>query len=164
MTDGPSLPSDKANRVAEAIESIERNVTALRRAQSQSRSEYESPDNRDRRDSVEREFEKLAEAMLDIADQLMKHERGRSPSSRKETIRALNHEGILSDRLTQDVLDAIGFRDVLSHTYGPIINDDIVYDALQNGPGDTSTSRRPWTTTSTSEPLSDLSIPIKNAR
>lgn len=96
MTDGASLPSDKANRVAEAIESIERDVTALRRAQSQSRSEYESPDNRDRRDSVERKFEKLAEAMLDIADQLVKHERGRSPSSRKETIRALNHEGILS--------------------------------------------------------------------
>lgn len=132
MTDGTSLPSDKANRVAGAIESIERNVTALRRKQSISRSAYTQAGNQDFRDSVERKFEKLAEAMLDIADQLLKHERGASPSGRREKIRALQRENVLDAQLTQDILDAVGFKEVLSHTYGPIINDDIVYDTLQN--------------------------------
>lgn len=84
MTDGPSLPSDKANRIADAIESIERNVTALRQKQSISRSVYTEDSNQDFRDSVERKFEKLAEAMLDIADQIVKHERGASSSGRRE--------------------------------------------------------------------------------
>lgn len=40
---------------------------------------------------------------------------------------------VIDDQLRQRLHDAIGFRDVLAHTYGPIVNDDIVYDALQNG-------------------------------
>jgi uncharacterized protein YutE (UPF0331/DUF86 family) len=132
MNDGSSLPSDKANRIAEAIESLERNVTALRQKQSISRSAYTGVGNQDLRDSVERKFEKLAEAILDIADQVLKHECGASPNGRNEKIRALHRENVLDAQLTQDVLDAVGFKEVLSHTYGPIINDDIVYDALQN--------------------------------
>lgn len=132
MTNESSLPNDKANRIAEAVESIERNVTALRQKQSISRSAYTESGNQDLRDSVERKFEKLAEAMLDIADQVLKHERGASPNGRNETIRALHREDVLDSHLTQDILDAVGFKEVLSHTYGPIINDDIVYDALQN--------------------------------
>lgn len=129
------LPSDRANRITEAIEDIEQNLAALREKQQLSRADYKASDKQDLRDAVERKFEKLAEAVLDIADQLLKHERGSSPRGRKDKIRELRREGILSDTLTEKLLDAVEFRDVLSHTYGPIINDDIVYDSLQTSLG-----------------------------
>jgi hypothetical protein len=91
MNDESSLPSDKVNRIAEAVESLERNVTALRQKQSISRSAYMNAGNQDLRDSVERKFEKLAEAMLDIADQVLKHERGASPNGRNETKRFVRY-------------------------------------------------------------------------
>lgn len=78
------LPSDRVNRITEAIEDIERNLSALREKQQLSRAEYKASDNQDLRDAVERKFEKLAEAVLDIADQLLKHERGSSPRGRKD--------------------------------------------------------------------------------
>lgn len=129
------LPSDRANRITEAIEDIERNLNTLREKQKLSRTEYKASEKQDLRDAVERKFEKLAEAVLDIADQLLKHERGSTPRKRKEKIRGLYQEKIIDDTLTEKLLDAVEFRDVLSHTYGPIINDDIVYDALKTSLG-----------------------------
>lgn len=74
---------------------------------------------------------KLTEATLDIASEVCKQERGAVPERRKEHIDALDKEGIISSDLAQRLRGAVGFRDVLAHTYGPIINDDLVYDALQ---------------------------------
>lgn len=62
----------------------------------------------------------------------MKQERGRAPDRRKEKIAALESEGIISADLARRMETAVGFRDVLAHTCGPIVNDDIVYNALQN--------------------------------
>lgn len=98
MTD-ETLPADRANRIADAVEAIERNVSQLRNHQQLSHEEYTSSDEQDRRDAIERKFVKLAEATVDMSERLR---------------------------------TAVGFRDVLAHTYGPIVNDDIVYDALQN--------------------------------
>ncbi|WP_276255247.1 type VII toxin-antitoxin system HepT family RNase toxin [Halomontanus rarus] len=128
-----SLPADMLSRITDAIESIQRNVTALQERQDLSREAYKADRNRDLRDAVERKFEKLAEAVLDVADQICKHERGLSTTYRKERIRTLEDEGVISPSISQDLQEAVGFRDVLSHSYGPIVNDDLVYDALQNG-------------------------------
>lgn len=126
------LPPDRANRIADAIEDIERNVTRLREYQQLSREEYVAPDQQDRRDSIERKFEKLAEAVLDIASELCKQERADVPERRKARVTALENEGIIDTDLADRLRTAVGFRDVLAHTYGPIVNDDIVFDALQN--------------------------------
>lgn len=126
------FPADRANRIADAVEDIERNVTRLRSHQQLSREEYTAPSEQDRRDAVERKFEKLTEAVLDVASELCKQERGTAPGKRKDIALALADEEIIGEDLARRLRAAVGFRDVLAHTYGPIVNDDIVYDALQN--------------------------------
>lgn len=94
-----------------------------------------APDEQDRRDAIERKFEKLTEATLDIASELCKQERGTVPDRRKDIVAAVAEEEIVDEDLARRLRAAVGFRDVLAHTYGPIVNDDIVYDALQNDLG-----------------------------
>ncbi len=71
--------------------------------------------------------------VIDIASELCKQERGAVPDHRKATITALEDGGLVTNELADQLREAVGFRDVLAHTYGPIVNDDLVYDALQNG-------------------------------
>lgn len=131
MPPGDEMPPDRANRIADAVEDIERNVARLRDDQQLSRSEYTAAENYDLRNAVERKFEKLTEATLDIAEEICKQERGASPDRRKKKITKLEEEGIISKDISDRLHAAVGFRDVLSHSYGPIVNDDLVYDALQ---------------------------------
>ncbi len=56
------LSADRANRIADAVEDIERNVTRLRTYQQLSRAEYSATGEQDRRDAIERKFEKLADS------------------------------------------------------------------------------------------------------
>ena len=76
----------------------------------------------------------MTEETLDIATELCKQE-GESrdlPERRKALIEYLASEDIIEEDLAEQLKEAVGFRDVLAHTYGPIVNDDIIYDALQN--------------------------------
>lgn len=131
MSPADKIPHDRANRIAVAVEDIERNIARLRDVQEFTRSEYKAEENYDLRDSVERKFEKLTEAVLDIAEEICKHERGTVPHRRKQKVNNLESEGLITPDLAQRLREAIGFRDVLAHSYGPIVNDDLVYDALQ---------------------------------
>jgi uncharacterized protein YutE (UPF0331/DUF86 family) len=126
------LPPDRANRIADGIEDIERNVTRLRKYQGLSREEYGAPGKQDRRDAIERKFEKLTEAMLDVASELCKQERGEAPEHRKGRITVIEDDELVSADLADRLRTAVSFRDVLALTYGPIVNDDIVFDSLQN--------------------------------
>jgi len=130
MSEG--LRPDRANRIADAVEDIERNVDRLRDFQTLTHDEYVAPAEQDRRDAVERKFEKLTEATVDIATEICKAECGNAPERRKSVISALDDEGVIDSNLAERLRTAVAFRDVLAHTYGPIVNDDIVYDALQN--------------------------------
>lgn len=131
MADEELRPEDAA-RIADAVESIERTVARLRSAQSLSREEYDAQENIETREAVERRFETLTAAVIDIAETVCRVERGRVPDSRKAAIAALEADGVLDADLARRLREAVGFRDVLAHAYGPVINDDIVYDALQN--------------------------------
>jgi uncharacterized protein YutE (UPF0331/DUF86 family) len=132
MDDTDEMPAERATRIADAVEDIERNVQRLRERRSLTRSEYKSDENYDLRDATERKFEKLAEAVLDIAESILKQEGITVPDRRKATIAALEGIGVADDGLSGRLQEAVEFRDVLSHTYGPIVNDDIVFDAVQN--------------------------------
>jgi uncharacterized protein YutE (UPF0331/DUF86 family) len=132
MTVEDTLSPEQATRVADAVEDIETNVSRLRSYQSLSRDQYLSAEYRETREAVEREFEKLTAAVVDIAQTILKAEGIAVPDHRKATVDELETLGILDSALAQKLRDAIGFRDVLAHSYGPIVNDDIVYDALQN--------------------------------
>lgn len=132
MAPTDEMPAERANRIADAVEDIEENVSRLRELQELSREEYKAESNRDLRDATERKFEKLTEAALDIAEAILKQERKTVPSRRKDVVAAIEQAGIIGPDLDGRLQEAVEFRDVLSHTYGPIVNDDIVFDSLQN--------------------------------
>lgn len=129
-----SFPAERANRIADAVEAMEDLVAQLQSYQKLSHEEYTDPTAQDRRDAIERKFVKLTEATLDIATELCKQESEDRdpPERRKAQIEYLASEDIIGEDLAEQLKEAVGFRDVLAHTYGPIVNDDIVYDALQN--------------------------------
>ena len=47
-------------------------------------------------------------------------------------MRTLGHMGVLSGSLAEEMAQGARFRNVLSHTYGNIIDHDVVYNALQD--------------------------------
>ncbi|UHQ97958.1 DUF86 domain-containing protein [Natrinema zhouii] len=74
----------------------------------------------------------MTETAIDIGEELVKHERGSPPRSNPESMRALGKLGILSDSTAEEMAQGAQFQNVLAHTYGDIINHDVVYNALQD--------------------------------
>ena len=129
MTD-EGLPADRLNRILTAVETIEESLGVLARKQQVDREGYKT--DSDTRDIVERRFVKMTEAAIDIAEELVKHERGQPPASNPASMRALGEIGVLSGSLAEEMAQGARFRNVLSHTYGDIIDHDVVYNALQD--------------------------------
>ena len=99
MTD-EELPADRLSRILSGIETIEKSLGVLARKQRVSRDEYKS--DSDTRDIVERRFVKMTEAAIDIAEELVKHERGNSSASNPAEMRALGEEDPLSESRRRD--------------------------------------------------------------
>ncbi|WP_205250456.1 type VII toxin-antitoxin system HepT family RNase toxin [Halococcus salsus] len=95
------LPADRLSRILTGIETIEESLGVLARKQRVSRDEYKS--HSDTQDIVERRFVKMTEAAIDIAEELVKHERGQPPESNPAAMRALGEEGILSTNLAEEM-------------------------------------------------------------
>lgn len=129
MTD-ETFPGDRLNRILNAVETIEASLGVLARKQPGSREAYRA--DSDTRDIVERRFVKMTEAAIDIGEELVKHERGSPPTSNPESMRALEALGILSASTADEMVQGARFRNVLAHTYGDIIEHDVVYNALQD--------------------------------
>lgn len=121
---------DRLSRILTAVETIEESLGILVRKQDVSRDAYNT--TTETQDIVERRFVKMTEASIDIGEELVKHERGEPPESNPATMRALGELGILSSGLAEQMAQGARFRYVLSHTYGPTIDNDVVYNALQN--------------------------------
>jgi len=124
------FPTDRLNRILTAVETIEESLGVLARKQRISREEYKH--DSDTRDIVERRFVKMTEASIDIGEELVKQVRGHPTSSNPESMRILGEMGILSSTLAEEMAQGARFRNVLSHTYGKIIDHDTVYNALQD--------------------------------
>lgn len=74
----------------------------------------------------------MTEAAIDIGQVLLVYETGEPGESNAETMRRLSEVDILTDETADAMAAAARFRNVLAHTYGPIIDHDTVYDALQD--------------------------------
>lgn len=129
MTDD-GFPPDGLNRILTAVETIEASLGVLASKQSVSREAYKG--DSDTRDVVERRFVKMTEASIDVAEEIVKHERGEPPGSNPSSMRALGDLDILPPTLAEEMAQGARFRNVLSHTYGDVIDDDVVYNALQD--------------------------------
>ncbi|WP_135305415.1 type VII toxin-antitoxin system HepT family RNase toxin [Haloarcula amylovorans] len=128
--DDDSLPTDRLNRILAAVETIEESLGVLARKQRCSRADYKA--DSDTRDIVERRFVKMTEAAIDIAEEIVKYEQGKPPTSNPASMRTLGEMDVLSGPLAEEMAQGARFRNVLSHTYGSIINHDVVYNALQD--------------------------------
>ncbi|ELY37710.1 type VII toxin-antitoxin system HepT family RNase toxin [Natronorubrum tibetense] len=129
MTDEP-FPTESLERILTAVETIEASIGTLARKQSVDLETYYA--DTDTQDIVERRFVKMTEAAIDIGEVLVKHERGAPPASNPKSMRALEQLGVLSGPTAEEMAQAARFRNVLAHTYGDIIDHDMVYDALQD--------------------------------
>lgn len=125
-----TLSEENIERILTAARTIEESLEILAGYRSMDRNEYK----RDSavQDIVERRFVKLTEAALDIARTLIIHERGSVPDSNPGTMQALIDERIVRTETGDAMVQAARFRNVLAHTYGDSIDDDTVYDALQD--------------------------------
>jgi uncharacterized protein YutE (UPF0331/DUF86 family) len=132
MTD-EGLPADRLNRILTAVETIEESLGVLARKQQIDRKDYKNDSGA--RDIVERRFVKMTEAAIDIDEGLVKHERGQPPASNLASMRTLGELGVLSGSLVEEMAQGARFRNVLSHTYGNIIDHDIVYTGELPGKG-----------------------------
>lgn len=74
----------------------------------------------------------MTAATIDIANSILSAEGRSVPDHRKTSIVALGELDVIDDDLESRLREAVGFRDVLAHSYGPIVNERIVYDALQD--------------------------------
>ena len=72
------FPADRLERILTAVETIEKSLGILARKQQVGREDYKA--DPETRDIVERRFVKMTEAAIDIAEELVKHERGRPPT------------------------------------------------------------------------------------
>jgi len=124
------FPTDSLGRILTAVETIEGSLGVLARKQRMSREAYKA--DSDTRDIVERRFVKMTEASIDIGEEIVKYERGHPPASNPESMRSLGEIGVLSSSTAEQMAQGARFRNVLSHTYGRIIDHDTVYNALQD--------------------------------
>jgi uncharacterized protein YutE (UPF0331/DUF86 family) len=109
-----SFPDDRLNRILDAVKTIEESVGILVRKQQLDREEYKA--DSETRDVVERRFVKMTESAIDIAEELVKQERGEPPASNPESMQLLDEVGVLSTETAEQMAQAARFRNVLSHT------------------------------------------------
>lgn len=129
MTEGGLSGSD-IHRILDAVDTIETSLGVLARKATMDRETYLS--DPETRDIVERRFVKMTEAAIDIGTVLVKHERGEPPSSNPETMYVLGDRGVLTETTASEMAKAARFRNVLAHTYGNVLDHDVVYNALQD--------------------------------
>ena len=125
------LPESALERILDAVDMIEDclgRLVEIRNATD--RETYRADPNTQA--IVERRFVTMTEAALDIGRVLIVHERGDPPETNPETMRTLSELEVLSDDVATEMVDAARFRNVLAHIYGPSIDHDLVYDALDD--------------------------------
>lgn len=80
--------------------------------------------------AVERMFENVIQACIDLSKHIATRAFGYDGDSSKESVVTLRDNGVITDETAETLIDAVGFRNVLAHQYGDI-DPDAVYDYLQ---------------------------------
>lgn len=125
-----TVPPERVEILVDKAEFVERCLEILAQKQSLGPEEYAA--DRETRDVVERRFEKLTQACIDIARMLLSDLGREVPNANPETMRGLATAGVRSEEVGERMAQACGFRNVLAHEYGEVIDDGMVYDALQD--------------------------------
>ena len=125
-----NVSEETENRILEKAEYVEEAVTVLAQKQSLDKESYRT--DREERAIVEREFQTAIEACIDIAKLLIAETEREIPDTNAEQFATLGGLGLISEETSQRMQKAAGFRNILTHSYGPDIDDTEVYQHLQN--------------------------------
>ncbi|GAB3685670.1 hypothetical protein GCM10028857_16530 [Salinarchaeum chitinilyticum] len=108
-----TISPERADRIVDKAEHVERSLTVLAEKQSISREAY--LDDREQRDVVERRFVTMTQACIDVARLLLDGLDERVPKPNSTTMSRLIECGVLSEPTGTAMIDACRFRNVLAH-------------------------------------------------
>jgi uncharacterized protein YutE (UPF0331/DUF86 family) len=114
-------------RIQDKREEIEQYVDELESILPTTFSAYQQ--NLEKKAACERYFEKIVEAVIDLAFLIIKENNFRIPEEEKETFDVLVEEKIISNDLAVKLKDAKGMRNIISHQYGSI-DDKVVFVSI----------------------------------
>ena len=77
----------------------------------------------------ERYFEKIVEAVVDLAFIVIKEKKLKIPEDDENSFDILKDEKIISDALAKKLIDAKSMRNIIAHEYGKI-DDEMVFHAV----------------------------------
>jgi len=113
-------------RIRDKVREIECYLREMRHIHPKSLKEYLNIKNKA---ACERYFEKIVEAVIDLAHLIIRDLKLETPEDDKIAFDRLVEEGIIIDKLAEKLKDAKGMRNILVHEYGRI-DDLIVYNSL----------------------------------
>ena len=115
------------SRINEKINEIRKYLDELAEIVPNTFKEYES--NKITRAACERYFERVAEAVTDLAFIVIAKKKFRIPEDDIDSFKILKENGIINDETYNKLKDAKGMRNFIAHQYGQI-NDKLVYEAI----------------------------------
>ncbi|MAH47984.1 hypothetical protein CMI37_19335 [Candidatus Pacearchaeota archaeon] len=83
----------------------------------------------DKKAACERYFEKIVEAVVDLAFLIIKKKKLKSPDNDKHAFEILENSNLLSHELSERLQDAKSMRNIIAHEYGEI-DDEKVFHAV----------------------------------
>jgi len=113
-------------RIKDKIKEIEDYLYELAEVMPQSFEQYKEIKTRA---ACERYFEKIVEAVVDLAFLIIKDKGFRIPEEDKEAFDILSREKVISEELAEKFKDAKGMRNIIAHEYGSV-DDEIVFHAI----------------------------------
>lgn len=110
--------NDKINEINKFLEQLQE-VTPI---------EFEEYKNNFKTKCIcERLFEKIVEAIVDIAFLIIKEKDFKIPEGDKEAFAILSNENIISPQLANNLGSAKGMRNIIAHEYGKIDNEKVFH-------------------------------------
>jgi len=114
-------------RINDKIEDLLTFLADLKEIMPESLEDYES--NKEKKAACERYFEKIMEAVTDVAFYVIKMKKLRIPEDDGDAFEVLREHKIIDDSLSKKLRNAKGMRNILAHEYGNI-DDEIVFDSI----------------------------------
>jgi len=114
-------------RISDKLSEIEDYLSELEGIMPNSFQEYEN--NLKTKAACERYFEKIIEAVVDLAFLIIKDKGYKIPEEDKESFDILENQGIISHELSEKLKDAKGMRNIIAHEYGKI-DDELVFHSI----------------------------------
>ncbi|MBI2651908.1 DUF86 domain-containing protein [Candidatus Woesearchaeota archaeon] len=115
------------SKINEKINQIQKYLDELMETVPNTLEGYES--NKIVRAACERYFEKVIEAVTDMAFIVITQKKFRIPEDDIDSFKILEENGVIDNEIYNHLKDAKGMRNFIAHQYGQI-NDKLVYEAI----------------------------------